>query len=151
MPCLMPFVYPLLHLQCVVCSYYPVVFIFSNNMLCMAQEECSSFHDIKHNVRYAAHSCLMSIIYPWLCVQFVVCSYRPIVHIIRNITLFCMQECNSFRDVKHNFRYYCVVAVYLSLPSVCKCYLLLSSFCTHFPVYCFVLRAGIQRMSCCQA
>ena len=129
----MPFVYPLLHFQCAVCSYYPVVLIFINNMLCLAQEDCSSFHDIKHNFRYAAHSCLMSIIYPGLCVQCAVCSYHPIMHILRNNILYCMQECNSFRDVKHNFRYHSVLAVYLSLPSVCKCYLFLSSNFAHFP------------------
>ena len=37
-----------------------------------------------------------------------------------------MQECTGFRDVEHNFRYHCMLAVSLSLPSFCECNLLLS-------------------------
>ena len=90
----------------------------------------------------------MWIIYPGLCVQFVVCSYHPVVHILRNIILFCMQQCNSFRDVKHNFRYYCMLAVYLSLPSVCKCYLFLSSNYAHF--FRFNVSYCVQEYSGCR-
>ncbi len=62
----------------------------------------------------------MAMIYPLLHVQCVVCSYYPFVHILRNNILYCVQECAGFRDIKHNFRYHCVPAIYLSLPSVCK-------------------------------
>ena len=47
----MAIIYPLLHVQCVVCSYYPFVHILRNNILYCVQE-CAGFRDIKHNFRY---------------------------------------------------------------------------------------------------
>ena len=105
--------------------------LYCDKYLCRAQEY-SGYRDVKHNFRYHAHPCSMSIICPLLHCQCVVCSYFLIVLILTNNILYCMQECTGFRDVKHNFRYHCMLAVSLSLPSFCECNLLLSFYCAHF-------------------
>ena len=93
------------------------------------------------SARYLAHPCWMLIICPLLHCQCVVCSYFLIVLILTNDILYCMQECTGFRDAKHNFRYHCMLAVYLLLTSFCDVICSYHLLCSFFSVmFCFACR-----------
>ena len=93
-PCSMSFVSPLHRFQCVVCSFYPVVLIFRTNILCRAQQEHSSFPDIKHNFRYHAIRARCRLLIP--CFTSSV-YFAPIILLcLFSVTIFCI-ACRNAR------------------------------------------------------